>query len=225
METYNREEIYEDRLQKFLKAIKEYESEELRKIKQKSKDEQEFETNAIMKEAREKDELTYSKKQKGVEVESKIARSRKINEMRLSKMKLRFEMIEKIQAEVNSSLLEKICNKSDYRALLESLLIQGMIRLLEENIEVKCLPRDLELVTDAATRAENHFKEICDVKTKLTISHERLPESDLGGVILTTFRGKIVCNNTLRARLDYAVQLSLPKVRAMLFPVESAVKN
>lgn len=38
--------------------------------------------------------------------------------MRLSKMKLRFEMIEKIQAEVNNHLLEKIRNKGDYRALL-----------------------------------------------------------------------------------------------------------
>ena len=43
-----------------------------------------------MKEAKEKDEEVFSKKQKNIEVESKICRSRKVNEMRLSKMKLRF---------------------------------------------------------------------------------------------------------------------------------------
>jgi len=48
------------------------------------------------------------------------------------------------------------------------------------------------------------------VKTKLILGNERLPESELGGIVLTSFRGKIVCNNTLRARLDYAVQQSLP---------------
>lgn len=58
---------------------------------------------------------------------------------------------------------------------------------------------------------------MCDVKTKLELNHERLPESDLGGIILTSFKGKIVCANTLKARLEYALQLSLPNIRAMLF--------
>ena len=52
----DREEIYDERYQRFLKAIKDYESEQLRKVSQKSKDEQEFEAHKIMKEAREKDE-------------------------------------------------------------------------------------------------------------------------------------------------------------------------
>lgn len=52
-------------------------------------------------------------------------------------------MIEKIQAEVNNKLLEQIRNKADYKALLERLLIQGMIKMLEEKIEIKCLPRDV----------------------------------------------------------------------------------
>ena len=95
-----------------------------------------------------------------------------------------------------------------------------MIKMLEEEVEIKCLARDVELVQDAAIRAENQFHEMCDVKTKLKINHERLPESDLGGIILTSFKGKIVCNNTLKARLEYALQLSLPNVRAMLFASE-----
>ena len=43
-------------------------------------------------------------------------------------------MIEKIQAEVNNHLLEKIRNKNDYRALLQGLLLQGMIKMLEEEV-------------------------------------------------------------------------------------------
>jgi hypothetical protein len=38
-------------------------------------------------------EAQFEKKFKGVEVDFKIQKSRKINEMRMSKMKLRFEMI------------------------------------------------------------------------------------------------------------------------------------
>lgn len=66
--------------------------------------------------------------------------------MRLSKMKLRFEMIEKVQAEVNNSLLDKICNEEVYKDLLQNLLVQGMIKMLEEKVEVKCLARDTNLV-------------------------------------------------------------------------------
>lgn len=42
MQVADREDIYDERYQKFLKTIKDYESKELRKVTQKCKDEQEF---------------------------------------------------------------------------------------------------------------------------------------------------------------------------------------
>ena len=92
------EEIYQDRFDKFMKTIRNYQDSEKDKINQKSKDEREYEVSKIIKEARERDGEVFEKKHKNIEVESKIYRSRKVNEMRLSKMKLRFEMIEKVQA-------------------------------------------------------------------------------------------------------------------------------
>jgi len=34
---------------------------------------------------------------------------------------------------------------------------------------------------------------------------------------LTSLRGRIVCDNTLRARLSYCLQLLLPEIRNLLF--------
>ena len=51
-------------------------------------------------------------------------------------------MIEKIQSDVKSHLLDRICDSATYKALLEGLLYQGMIKMLEESLEVKCLKRD-----------------------------------------------------------------------------------
>ena len=51
-------------------------------------------------------------------------------------------MIEKIQSDVKSALLDRICDSATYKALLEGLLFQGMIKMLEESLEVKCLKRD-----------------------------------------------------------------------------------
>ena len=50
----------------FLNVIRKYETDELRKIKQKSADEQEFEVGKIMNEAKEKEEEAFGKRVKNV---------------------------------------------------------------------------------------------------------------------------------------------------------------
>jgi len=56
------------------------------------------------------------------------------------------------------------------------------------------------------------------VKVNIVISNSNhLTEADIGGVILTSFKGRIVCDNTLKARLNYALQSMLPDIRGHLF--------
>lgn len=146
MAVMEREQQLDERMERFKAAIRKWETEEIRKVKQKSADEVEFETGKIMSDAREKESDAFSKRVKGVEVEAKIRKSRKVNELRLSKMKVRSEMIEKIQSDVKSALLTQVSDAAKYRGLLEGLLLQGMIKMLEESIEVRCLKRDEGLV-------------------------------------------------------------------------------
>ena len=54
-------------------------------------------------------------------------------------MKVRFDMIEKIQEEAKRNLLQTVQNKTTYKAFLKQLIKQGLIKLLEENIEIRCL--------------------------------------------------------------------------------------
>lgn len=86
--------------------IKAYESQEIKQIEQKSNDEIQYESNLILAQARAQSEEDLKKKQTGLQIEHKIKRSRKINECRLSKMKVRFEMIEKMQKEVKDKLIK-----------------------------------------------------------------------------------------------------------------------
>lgn len=69
----------------------------------------------------------------------KIFKSRKSNECRMREMKVRFDMIEKIQEEAKRNLLQTVQNKTTYKAFLKQLIKQGLIKLLEENIEIRCL--------------------------------------------------------------------------------------
>ena len=212
------QEIYDERMRKFKKAIYLFQEKEIKDIKEKSEEEQAYEHSKIIREDKEYYEGAYEKKFKGIEVEVKIQKSRKINEMRMSKMRLRFEMIEKIQQEIKGKILSVLQNQNTYEELLRKLLIQGMIKLLEEKVEVQCLKKDLELVKKVAARCEQEFAGMGEIKTKLVVNENRcLSENDLGGVILCSYAGRIVCNNTMRVRLEYALQLFLPDIRSQLF--------
>ena len=65
---------------------------------------------------------------------------------------------------------------------------------------------------------QEEFNQTCVVQTKITINTANyLTGEDLGGIVLTSLTGRIVCDNTLRARLSYCLQLLLPSIRSMLF--------
>ncbi len=133
-------------------------------------------------------------------------------------MKVRFDMIEKIQEEAKNTLLKQVQTIESYKAFLKLLVKQGLIKLLEENIEIRCLRAEEQIVAEVIKECQQEFNQICDIETKLEINKNNyLPSEDLGGVVLTSFKGKIVCDNTLRARLSYCVQLLLPQIRNLLF--------
>jgi vacuolar-type H+-ATPase subunit E/Vma4 len=55
-------------------------------------------------------------------------------------------------------------------------------------------------------------------QTKITLNERHcLNDSDLGGIYITSNNGRIACNNTLSARLEYSMQMLLPQIREILF--------
>jgi hypothetical protein len=65
-----------------------------------------------------------------IKVAEKIFKSRKINECRMSEMKVRFDMVERIQEEAKRNLRKQVENVQTYKALLKNLIVQGMIKLM-----------------------------------------------------------------------------------------------
>lgn len=129
-------------------------------------------------------------------------KSRKINESRMAKMKLRHQYIEKIQEDIKNALTHKISDSRVYRDLLKQLILQGLIKMLEENVEVKCLKKDIPLVKELAAQCQREFNETSSIQTNITVNERQyLDDSDIGGIYVTSNNGRIVCNNTLAARL------------------------
>ena len=56
-------------------------------------------------------------------------------------------MIERVQEEAKNRLRKQAENPEEYRALLKKLISQGLIKLVEEEVEVRCLRSDERIVS------------------------------------------------------------------------------
>jgi hypothetical protein len=71
-------------------------------------------------------------------VNNKIAVSAKTNETRIKRMVCRNDHLEKLKEETKKRLLAKLTpNSQVYRDTVGQLIVQGMIRLLEDEVEIK----------------------------------------------------------------------------------------
>jgi V-type H+-transporting ATPase subunit E len=107
-----------------------------------------------------------------------------------------------------------------------------MIKLLEPELYLKVKKEDLDLVRRLIPECEREFVEIMkreikeevekEYATKLIILEGEFltPEDggECGGVILYSKDRKIVCGNTLLARLQLCFEELLPDIRNQLFP-------
>lgn len=103
-----------------------------------------------------------------------------------------------------------------------------MIKLLEHELLIKCRKEDQALVRDLLRECETEYVEIMrketdeEYKTKLTLVETDYLTAEqggeCGGVVLYTVDKRIVCNNTLRSRLDLCFEELLPHIRRILFP-------
>lgn len=72
----------------------------------------------------EREEEVARKKNLGVDTEAKIRKSAKINESRMDKMRVRYELIQKMKTELLGSLNSIINDQAKYRSLLQKLIVQ-----------------------------------------------------------------------------------------------------
>lgn len=96
---------------------------------------------------------------------------------------------------------------------------------MEESLKLIVLEKDAETVQGMIAECEKEYEELMkketgrEIKCKLELdASEALEEKDLGGVVLTTADGRIVCRNTVASKLRLSYDELLPKIRSLLFP-------
>ena len=168
----------------------------------------------------------FAKKEKDNEIKERIARSAEIGECRVKKMKLRDELLQKLLTEAGAKCAV-VARGANYPQLLQKLIVQGLIKIEENEVVVYCRGEDVATVQSILPGAIKEYVEIMKresgvtLQPKVTLNSDRskdVPDSSYGGVMLTARGGKIVCDNTMASRLNLVYEELLPSIRAILFP-------
>jgi len=188
----------------------------------------------LVQQMKEKIRAEYVRKAKQVETQCAIARSTAINRSRLEKIKARQEVLGKVNDDVTAKLQAELRSEPKHKKLITSLITQGLLMLLEDDVAVACRECDSKLVqgclADAAASYTNVIREQTGVTKNVRLSIDRsgfLPgppgqgssKSCIGGVVLSCGGGLIKINNTLDERLKLTMELDKPAIRQLLFPV------
>jgi len=183
----------------------------------------------LVHEAKLKIQDDFTKKEKDREVQERIARSTEIGECRVKKMKLRDDLLKKL-LEDSASKCAIVAKGGNYPQLLQKLIVQGLIKIEENQVSVFCRQEDVAAVKKVLPSAVQEYVDILKresgvtLNPKVTLNEDRnkdLAQTSYGGVLLTALNGRIVCDNTMSSRLHLVYEELLPSIRAILFPDEA----
>jgi V-type H+-transporting ATPase subunit E len=171
--------------------------------------------------------------EKKIKTEQKVQIIRAEAELRVKKMVVRDNLLDEIKAEAVKALQDATKDQLKYKANLTDLIVQGLIKMNEPNVDVIVRECDKALAEsvlgDAAAKYVDVIKtttgQTATVKLAVNPGGKCLPppadgsgkKSCAGGVKLNASGGRVVCDNTLDSRLETAFAELMPEIRSILF--------
>jgi len=184
----------------------------------------------IVNQTKEKVRQEYLKKVKSVETQHAIARSTAINRSRLEKIRSRQDMIARVAESAKTALQNELRSEATNKTFITKLIAQGLLMLLEEDVEVRCRAQDDALVTSCLAPAMQEYSAVIlkesgakrTVKVTLDKANKLPPQSScppscMGGVVLACANSTITIDNTIDARLSLLFDQAKPNIRKLMF--------
>ncbi|XP_043709843.1 V-type proton ATPase subunit E-like isoform X2 [Telopea speciosissima] len=215
-------------IQQMVRFIRQEAEEKANEITVPSEEEFNIEKLQLVEAEKRKIKQEYERKQKQVEVRKKIEYSMQLNASRIKVLQAQDDEVNSMKEAASKDLLS-FHNHPAYKNLLKDLIVQSLIRLKEPAVLLCCREDDLYLVQSVLELVELEYAMKALVQKPEIIIDEQvcLPPAPTqhqahgpfcsGGVVLASSDGKIVCENTLDAKLDVVFQKKLPEIRKLLF--------
>lgn len=215
-----------DQIRQMVNFILQEAHEKANEIRVKTEHDFNLEKQTLVHEAKLNIQDEFAKKVKDRETQERITRSAEIGECRVKKMKIRDELLNTLISEA-SSKLSVVARGTNYPQLLQKLIVQGLIKIEENEVTVYCRGEDVGTVSKILPAAVKEYVEIMkresgvELKPKISLNSDRSKDLDVktcGGIVLAAVGGKIICDNTLSSRLNLVYEELLPSIREILFP-------
>ncbi|KAL6177356.1 hypothetical protein ACLB2K_048882 [Fragaria x ananassa] len=216
-------------IQQMVRFIRQEAEEKANEISVSAEEEFNIEKLQLVEAEKKKIRQEYEKKEKQVDVRKKIEYSMQLNASRIKVLQAQDDVVNSMKEAASKELLNVSKDHKKYAKLLKDLIIQSLLRLKEPAVLLRCRKDDVHLVESILEAAAQEYAEKRDVHApEIIVDHTvYLPpapthlnphvNSCSGGVVLASRDGKIVCENTLDARLDVAFRKKLPEIRRRLF--------
>lgn len=193
-------------------------NEKAEEIDAKAEEEFNIEKGRLVQQQRLKIMEYYEKKEKQVELQKKIQSSNMLNQARLKVLKVREDHVRNVLEEARRRLGEVTKNPSEYKQVLQKLILQALYQVMEPNVTLRCRQADVGLVNEVLPDSINQYKDNIGQDVKVTVDQEHYLAADTcGGVEMVALNGRIRVPNTLESRLELISQQLVPEIRNALF--------
>ncbi|KAI3641509.1 hypothetical protein MIR68_000639 [Amoeboaphelidium protococcarum] len=216
-------------MKKMTEFIRQEAMEKAREIQVKADEEHNIEKAKLVRAETLNIEASYEKKKKTAVLQRKIQASAAANKIRLKVLEAREAALNDLLNECRKRLGPAVQKNGNQSQLTVQIILQGLLQLLPSADEVTsdpvmivCKKSDVSMVEEASKQAVSEYLKIIQLDQGKSLfiqvdKNRNLPDSTSGGVVLVTAGGKIVCQNTLEARLDLAAEKMLPYLRMALY--------
>ncbi|CAI9094237.1 OLC1v1029937C1 [Oldenlandia corymbosa var. corymbosa] len=214
-------------IQQMVRFIRQEAEEKANEISVSAEEEFNIEKLQLVEAEKKKIRQEYERKQKQVEVRKKIEYSMQLNASRIKVLQAQDDLVNNMKEAASKELL-RVSNDQKYKELLKDLIVQSLLRLKEPSVLLRCRKADVDLVNSVLEQAKEVYAQKASVHTpEVIVDTVYLPPAPSsqdshdpycsGGVVLASRDGKIVCENTLDARLEVVYRKKLPEIRKWLF--------
>ncbi|XP_031123716.1 V-type proton ATPase subunit E-like [Ipomoea triloba] len=215
-------------IQQMVRFIRQEAEEKANEISVSAEEEFNIEKLQLVEAEKKKIRQEYERKEKQVDVRKKIEYSMQLNASRIKVLQAQDDLVNSMKDAASKELLHVSHNHHNYKKLLHDLIVQSLLKLKEPSVLLRCRENDVELVADVLHSAKEEYAAKAGVHPpEVIIDNIHLPPAPShhgahglfcsGGVVLASRDGKIVCENTLDARLEVLFRKKLPEIRKLLF--------
>ncbi|KAK8520985.1 hypothetical protein V6N13_077109 [Hibiscus sabdariffa] len=215
-------------IQQMVRFIRQEAEEKANEISVSAEEEFNIEKLQLVEAEKKKIRQEYEKKEKQVEVRKKIEYSMQLNASRIKVLQAQDDVVNEMKESASKELLNVSRDHHVYERLLKDVIVQSLVRLKEPAVLLRCRQDDVQLVESVLDSAKEEYASKVNIDPpEIFIDSVHLPPAPShhdahgafcsGGVVLASRDGKIVCENTLDARLDVAFNKKLPEIRKWLF--------